>query len=133
MAREINGDASVPRLIEPRESGSGEVNSLLPTRLNASIKTMNAVNALDACHDIYESKATYTESENFRRKRMSLIPSNLSSGDGQSAQEKGELKMKVSLAMLLKTHIEKMSLFRLATMFMETNDLSCSCHDVDEK
>jgi hypothetical protein len=35
--------------------------------------------------------------------------------------------------MLLKTNIEKMSVFRLATMLMKTNWLSIALHDVDEK
>jgi hypothetical protein len=34
--------------------------------------------------------------------------------------------------MLLKTHVEKMSHFRLAMMFMKTNELKCSSHYVDE-
>jgi hypothetical protein len=34
--------------------------------------------------------------------------------------------------MLLKTNGEKMSIFRLATMFMKTGVLCCACHDVDE-
>ena len=33
----------------------------------------------------------------------------------------------------LKTDIEKMSAFRLAKMFMKTNELRSSCQDVDEK
>jgi hypothetical protein len=34
---------------------------------------------------------------------------------------------------LLKTHIEKMSVFGLSIMFMKTNELSLFFHDVDEK
>jgi hypothetical protein len=34
---------------------------------------------------------------------------------------------------LLKTHIEKMSSFRLSTMLMKTSWLEPSLHDVDEK
>jgi hypothetical protein len=48
-----------------------------------------------------------------------------------SAEE--PLKMKASLAMLLKTNVEKMSVSLLATMFMKTGILSYACHDVDEK
>jgi hypothetical protein len=33
---------------------------------------------------------------------------------------------------LLKTHVEKMSIFRLATMLMKTNNLNRPFHDVDE-
>jgi hypothetical protein len=33
---------------------------------------------------------------------------------------------------LLKTHVEKMSAFRLAMIFMKTNELEHSCQDVDE-
>jgi len=35
--------------------------------------------------------------------------------------------------MLLKTSVEKMSLFGPATMLMKTNDLDFLTHDVDEK
>jgi len=34
---------------------------------------------------------------------------------------------------LLKTNVEKMSLFSLSTIFMKTNELNPSLHDVDEK
>jgi len=34
---------------------------------------------------------------------------------------------------LLKTNIEKMSAFRLSTIFMKTNELNHSFQDVDEK
>ena len=34
---------------------------------------------------------------------------------------------------LLKTHIEKMSTFRLSMIFMKTNKLNPSLQDVDEK
>ena len=47
--------------------------------------------------------------------------------------KKGELKMQPSLAMLLKTHIEKMSYFRLLAMLMKTNALSDASRDVYEK
>jgi len=40
--------------------------------------------------------------------------------------------MKVSYAMLLKTNVEKMSVFRLSTIFMKTNELNTPLHDVDE-
>jgi hypothetical protein len=33
----------------------------------------------------------------------------------------------------MKTHIEKMSAFRLSTMLMKTSELEPSLHDVDEK
>ena len=35
--------------------------------------------------------------------------------------------------MLLKTHVEKMSVFRLSMMLMKTHELNYSLHDVDEK
>jgi hypothetical protein len=34
---------------------------------------------------------------------------------------------------LLKTHVEKMSAFRLSMIFMKTNELEASLQDVDEK
>ena len=64
---------------------------------------------------------------------MPLITNELSDGASPGESTQGKLKMKVSLAMLLKTNIEKMSAFRLATMLMKTNDLNSVCHDVDEK
>ena len=40
--------------------------------------------------------------------------------------------MKDSLAMLLKTHVEKMSDYRLLAMLMKTNELKPLSRDVDE-
>jgi len=54
------------------------------------------------------------------------------SGD-KGHEKKGELKMRRKFAKLLKTYIEKMSAFRLSTIFMKTNELDHSLHDVDEK
>jgi len=34
---------------------------------------------------------------------------------------------------LLKTNVEKLSIFRLSTMLMKTNELNHSLHDVDER
>ena len=50
---------------------------------------------------------------------------------GAWQKTRGE-KMKDSLAMLLKTNGEKMSVFRLTTMFMKTGILFYVYHDVDE-
>jgi hypothetical protein len=47
-------------------------------------------------------------------------------------EKKGGLKMRRKSRNLLKTHIEKMSAFCLSTIFMKTNDLHRSFHDVDE-
>jgi hypothetical protein len=41
--------------------------------------------------------------------------------------------MRLNFCKLLKTHIEKMSIFRLSMIFMKTNDLNLALHDVDEK
>ena len=41
--------------------------------------------------------------------------------------------MRLTLSKLLKTHVVKMSAFRLSTMLMKTSMLSHSLHDVDEK
>jgi hypothetical protein len=41
--------------------------------------------------------------------------------------------MRPPFSKLLKTHIEKMSVFRLSTMLMKTRELNRSLHDVDEK
>jgi hypothetical protein len=51
----------------------------------------------------------------------------------ESAEKKGGEKMVVSCLNLLKTNVEKMSLFRLAIMLMKTNQLNHSLHYVDEK
>jgi hypothetical protein len=42
-------------------------------------------------------------------------------------------KMQDSLAMLLKTHVEKMSLFYPTTILMKTNELKSVSRDVHEK
>jgi hypothetical protein len=47
--------------------------------------------------------------------------------------KKGGPKIKVSLTMLLKTNVEKMSLCGLAMMSLKKSQLGPSCHDVDEK
>jgi hypothetical protein len=47
--------------------------------------------------------------------------------------KKGELKMRLKFLNLLKTHVEKMSIFRLSMMLMKTNELNHSLHYVDEK
>jgi len=39
----------------------------------------------------------------------------------------------VSYVKLLKTHVEKMSVFRLSMILMKTKELTSSLHDVDEK
>jgi hypothetical protein len=41
--------------------------------------------------------------------------------------------MGASCIKLLKTDVENMSVFRLSTMLMKTNELNQSLHDVDEK
>ena len=41
--------------------------------------------------------------------------------------------MEVSCFKLLKANVEKMSIFRLSTILMKTNELNRSLHDVDEK
>ncbi|HMD86777.1 MAG TPA: hypothetical protein VKO18_18970 [Terriglobia bacterium] len=48
-------------------------------------------------------------------------------------KKKGELKMSREFRKLLKTHIEKMPVFRLSMMLMKTNELDHSLQDVDEK
>jgi len=52
---------------------------------------------------------------------------------GQGREKKGELKMRRKFHKLLKTHIEKMSAFRLSIMLMKTRELNRSLHYVDEK
>jgi hypothetical protein len=46
--------------------------------------------------------------------------------DGMPREKKGELKMKASVTMLLKTNGEKMSISGLETMLMKTNELFSS-------
>ena len=55
--------------------------------------------------------------------------------DSQMArgQKKIPLKFGRKAGMLLKTNVEKMSIIRLSTMLMKTNELNRSLHDVDEK
>jgi hypothetical protein len=47
-------------------------------------------------------------------------------------KKRGEI-IGLSLDKLLKTHGEKMSVFRLSTMLMKTSELKQSLHDVSEK
>ncbi len=46
--------------------------------------------------------------------------------------EKRELKNGATPTMLLKTHVEKMSVLATPTIFMKTRDLSRLCHDIYE-
>jgi hypothetical protein len=41
--------------------------------------------------------------------------------------------MRPNFPKLLKTHVEKISAFRLSTMLMKTNEFYVAFHDVDEK
>jgi hypothetical protein len=51
----------------------------------------------------------------------------------RTVKEKGELKMRREFRKLLKTHIEKVPVFRLSIMLKKTNELNHSLHYVDEK
>ena len=46
--------------------------------------------------------------------------------------EKRELKNETTPTMLLKTHVEKMSVLATPTIFMKTSDLSRYSHDIHE-
>jgi hypothetical protein len=50
---------------------------------------------------------------------------------GQGRGKRGR-KMRLIFLKLLKTNVEKMSIFRLSTIFMKTNELNHSCHHIDE-
>jgi len=52
---------------------------------------------------------------------------------GRGREKKGELKMRREFRKLLKTHTEKMPVFRLSIMFKKTSELNHSLHYVDEK
>jgi hypothetical protein len=69
----------------------------------------------------------------FGEKTISLIKIGLDDSAVWGRRKKGGPKMKVSLAMLLKTHVEKMSLRPYATILMKTGKLDFVCHDVDEE
>ncbi len=47
-------------------------------------------------------------------------------------EKKGELKFRLKFPKLMKTNVEKMSVFWPSIMFMKTNDLCHSFHYVDE-
>jgi hypothetical protein len=49
-----------------------------------------------------------------------------------TGKKRGE-KTPANWIKLLKTNVEKMSVFRLSTILMKTNELNPSLHDVDEK
>jgi hypothetical protein len=52
---------------------------------------------------------------------------------GQGQEKKGGKKMGHRFIKLLKTHVEKMSVFRLAIMLQKISRLQSSCHYIDEK
>jgi hypothetical protein len=47
-------------------------------------------------------------------------------------EKKGGLELRLKFPKLMKTNVEKMSVFRLSMMLMKTNDLHHSLHYVDE-
>ena len=51
---------------------------------------------------------------------------------GRGRREKGDLNLKATPTMLLKTHVEKMSVLATPTIFMKTRDLSRYSHDIYE-
>ena len=64
---------------------------------------------------------------------MSLKLKYLADSAVARVMKKKGVKIEAKFLKLLKTHIEKMSAFRLSMMFMKTNELNRSLHDVDEK
>ena len=79
-----------------------------------------------------KQKGLATASENFLE--MYIIETKIDSHfKGSGRQETRGEKMKVSSTMLLKTNGEKMSVFRLSTMLMKTQELNPSFHDIDER
>jgi hypothetical protein len=61
-----------------------------------------------------------------------MIKNNLVGFGVADGGKKGELKMKATPTMLLKTHVEKMSVWATPTMFMKTSDLGRHSHDIHE-
>jgi hypothetical protein len=55
-----------------------------------------------------------------------------SSHHRRERREKRELKNEATPTMLLKTHVEKMSVWATPTIFMKTSDLSRDSHDIHE-
>jgi hypothetical protein len=51
---------------------------------------------------------------------------------GRGRREKGDLNLKATPTMLLKTHVEKMSVLATPTIFMKTSDLGRDSHDIHE-
>ncbi len=47
-------------------------------------------------------------------------------------EKKGELKLRLKFPKIMKTNVEKISVFRLSRMLMKTNGLRHSLHDVEE-
>jgi hypothetical protein len=63
---------------------------------------------------------------------MWLMIKGLAHRGGRGAAKKGDPYLKDRAIMLLKTHVEKMSLLRSAIISMKTNGLFHSCHHVYE-
>jgi hypothetical protein len=64
---------------------------------------------------------------------MSLKLKGLDDSPAARVVKKKGKKMGLKFRKLMKTHVEKMSAFRLSTIFMKTKELNHSFHDVDEK
>jgi hypothetical protein len=61
-----------------------------------------------------------------------MIQNYLGRFGGASGVKKGKLKMKATPTMLLKTHVEKMSVLATPTIFMKSIDLNRHSHDMHE-
>jgi hypothetical protein len=64
---------------------------------------------------------------------MLMIINDLAHRGGRGVQKKGTPYLKDRAIMLLKTHVEKMSLLGSAIIFMKTKGLFRSCHYIYEK
>jgi hypothetical protein len=64
---------------------------------------------------------------------MCFIPKDLQRHRACSPPENGGQYLRDSAIMLLKTNVEKMSIYGLATMSLKRRQLSRSCHYVAEK
>jgi hypothetical protein len=63
---------------------------------------------------------------------MYLIKQHLVRFIGASGGKKGELKMQATPTMLLKTHVEKISVLATPTIFMKTSNLFLYTYDIHE-
>ena len=83
-------------------------------------------------HDLTDKKDSYGNWRCLVQNRMSMINKKLIQSTIRCCPEEKGKKLRAESCMLLKTHIEKMSDYRLSKMLLKTRYLQLALHDIHE-